>query len=179
MIGDKDATATGRAREDVGELSEMERAVFEPLLVPTLGNLGESWKMVVLVGFEVSIGNTRGMMNLCIPYITIEPIIGRLALRYLYTAVPRAGARRRSESAIAVRAPLDVQLCVDAGTLSVRELGTLRRGTLVPLDEWADGRAFVRCGRVDTFAVLINGWMSRLRYSKRSCTRASPECSDG
>jgi flagellar motor switch protein FliM len=36
-------------------------------------------EVVVLIGFELSIGELRGMMNLCIPYNSIERIGGKLS----------------------------------------------------------------------------------------------------
>jgi flagellar motor switch protein FliM len=36
-------------------------------------------EVVVVVGFEVKLGNRAGTMSLCIPYNVIEPIMGELA----------------------------------------------------------------------------------------------------
>ncbi|MBI3864350.1 MAG: flagellar motor switch protein FliM [Planctomycetia bacterium] len=36
-------------------------------------------EVIVLVSFEVSLGETRGIMNLCIPFNTIEPLAGKLS----------------------------------------------------------------------------------------------------
>jgi flagellar motor switch protein FliM len=36
-------------------------------------------EVVVLISFELSMGESRGIMNLCIPYNTIEPLAGKLA----------------------------------------------------------------------------------------------------
>lgn len=36
-------------------------------------------EVIVLISFEISMGETRGIMNLCIPYNTIEPLTGKLS----------------------------------------------------------------------------------------------------
>ena len=36
-------------------------------------------EVIVLVSFEVSMGEMRGIMNLCIPFNTIEPLAGKLS----------------------------------------------------------------------------------------------------
>lgn len=36
-------------------------------------------EVVVLISFEIAIGETRGIMNLCIPFNTIEPLTGKLS----------------------------------------------------------------------------------------------------
>ncbi len=45
--------------------------------------------MVVLVTLETKIGEVEGMMNFCIPYLTIEPIISKLSAQYWYSYVRR------------------------------------------------------------------------------------------
>ncbi len=46
-------------------------------------------EMVVLVTLETKVGEVEGMMNLCIPYLTIEPIISKLSAQYWYSSVRR------------------------------------------------------------------------------------------
>jgi flagellar motor switch protein FliM len=97
------------------ELSEIERAVMESIIVRILGNMREAWsqvidlrprlgqietnpqfaqivppsEMVVLVTLETKIERVEGMMNFCIPYLTIEPIISKLSAQYWYSTVRR------------------------------------------------------------------------------------------
>ncbi|EMY23805.1 flagellar motor switch protein FliM [Leptospira interrogans serovar Australis str. 200703203] len=95
------------------ELSEIEMSVMEGIIVRILGNMRESWStvidlrprlgnietnpqfaqvvppndMVVLITLETKIGEVEGMTNLCIPYITIEPIINKLSAQYWYSSI--------------------------------------------------------------------------------------------
>lgn len=97
------------------ELSDIELSVIEGIIVRLLGNLRESWanvidlrprlgnietnpqfagvvppnSMVVLTTFDTKVGDVEGMMNFCIPYITIEPIISKLSAQYWYSSVRR------------------------------------------------------------------------------------------
>ncbi|MCK5200101.1 MAG: flagellar motor switch protein FliM, partial [Spirochaetales bacterium] len=85
------------------DLSDIEQSVMENIIVRILGNLREAWsqvidlrprlgqietnpqfaqivpptEMVVLVTLETKVGEVEGMMNFCIPYLTIEPIISK------------------------------------------------------------------------------------------------------
>ena len=43
----------------------------------------------MLVTLETTIGDVKGMMNLCIPYLTIEPIIPKLSTQYFFDTVHR------------------------------------------------------------------------------------------
>ena len=88
------------------ELTDIETSIMKGVIVPMLGNLSEAWgtvlslhpglrqietnpqfvqlvpptDMVVLVTLEARIGDTEGMINICIPYTTIDPITEKLPL---------------------------------------------------------------------------------------------------
>jgi flagellar motor switch protein FliM len=49
--------------------------------------------MVVLVTLETKVSDVEGMVNFCIPYITIEPIISKLSAQYWYASVKRGYSR--------------------------------------------------------------------------------------
>jgi len=83
------------------ELSDIETSIMKGVIVPMLGNLSEAWvtvldihpgllqietnpqfvqlvpptDMVLLVTLETNIGDVAGMINICIPYTTIKPIL--------------------------------------------------------------------------------------------------------
>ena len=46
-------------------------------------------EMVVLVTFEVKIGNIEGMMNICLPAPMIDPIINKLSAQYWLSAIKK------------------------------------------------------------------------------------------
>ena len=46
---------------------------------------------VVVVGFELKMGNRAGTMSLCIPYNVIEPIMGTLAAQNWFSYVRKGG----------------------------------------------------------------------------------------
>lgn len=97
------------------ELTDIELSVVEGVVVQILGNLREAWstvidlrprlgtietnpqfaqivppnEMVMLITLETKIGENEGMMNLCIPYITIEPIIQKLSAQYWFSSIRR------------------------------------------------------------------------------------------
>ncbi len=106
---------TGEGSKINRELSEIERTVMESIIVRILGNMREAWsqvidlrprlgqietnpqfaqivpptEMVVLVTLETKVEDVEGMMNFCIPYLTIEPIISKLSAQYYYSSIRR------------------------------------------------------------------------------------------
>ncbi|MBA7634696.1 Flagellar motor switch protein FliM [subsurface metagenome] len=144
------------------DLTDIEQSVMEGIIVRVLGNLRESWstvidlrprlggietnpqfaqivppsEMVVLVTLETKVGDVEGMMNLCIPYLTIEPIISKLSAQYWYSSV-RRGTTTENLNILRERlANVAVALVAEIGSmgLTVRDVLALRAGDIIRLD---------------------------------------------
>jgi len=144
------------------ELTDIEQSVMEGIIVRVLGNLRESWstvidlrprlggietnpqfagivppsEMVVLVTLETKVGEVEGMMNLCIPYLTIEPIISKLSAQYWYSSV-RRGTTTENLNILRDRlATVIVTLTAEVGNMdiAVRDVLALRPGDIIRLD---------------------------------------------
>lgn len=143
------------------ELSDIELSVMEGIIVRILGNLREAWStvidlrprlgnietnpqfaqivaptdMVVLITLETKVGDVEGMTNLCIPYITIEPIISKLSAQYWYSSV-RKGDSTENMAVIQERLDqVEVPLRTDVGEveLPLQEILGLVVGDVVKL----------------------------------------------
>lgn len=90
---------------------------------------------VVLISFELKSDNVNGLINLCYPYITIEPIALRLGGQNLVSSakeVPKEELlknRRRIELFDA-----QVKAVLGSSTMSVRDLMDLEKGDIVTLN---------------------------------------------
>jgi flagellar motor switch protein FliM len=144
------------------ELTDIEQSVMEGIIVRVLGNLRESWstvidlrprlggievnpqfagivppqEMVVLVTLETQVGEVEGMMNLCIPYLTIEPIISKLSGQYWYSSA-RRGTTAENLNILRDRlSTVSVILTAEVGCMdiSVRDVLALRPGDIIRLD---------------------------------------------
>jgi flagellar motor switch protein FliG len=144
--------------------------VMEGTVVQMLGALRESWKnvidlkpgltrieinpqfaqivppheMIVLVSISVEMGEVRGMMNLALPYLTIEPIIHKLSAQYMYSVFRRKGSPQMARASFELDLPVEVYL--EGARLSLRDLGGLKRGSLVKIPGYRQGKAFLRMG---------------------------------
>ena len=94
-------------------------------------------EMVVLITFEIKIGNTEGMMNLCFPVPMIEPIINKLSAQYWFAAVKK----EKTEESLAVikerlnkvKIPLIVRL--GEANIKVSEMLSLKKGDVLVLNQ--------------------------------------------
>jgi flagellar motor switch protein FliM len=93
--------------------------------------------MVVLVTLETKVGEVEGMMNFCIPYLTIEPIISKLSAQYWYSSVRRGGTTENLNVLKDRLASVRVTMVAEIGTmqLTMRDALSLRPGDVIRLPD--------------------------------------------
>ncbi len=105
-------------------------------------------EIVVLITFEMRVGDSRGMLSLCIPYLVIEPAVSKLSARSYFSGSSNANlaeTRENIERELGrVRIPLSVVL--GAAELSVEDLMSLAPGDVIPLGAAPGAEASVRIG---------------------------------
>ena len=95
-------------------------------------------EVVVVIGFEIRLGNRAGTMSLCMPYNVIEPVMEDLnAENWMVSG--RSGARG-ADPAIVSRlqdSSLQVEATLADTTITLSELGRLEVGDLITTDREA------------------------------------------
>ncbi|MDR1636142.1 MAG: flagellar motor switch protein FliM [Treponema sp.] len=152
---------TGEGTKSTHELTDIEQSVMEGIIVRILGNMREAWttvidlrprlgqidtnpqfaqivaptEMVVLVTLETKVGEVEGMMNFCIPYLTIEPIIGKLSAQFWYSSVRRGATTENLNVLKEKLATVDVDVVAEIGKINVpvRDVLALQVGDVVRL----------------------------------------------
>ena len=141
------------------ELTDIELSVMEGIIVRILGNLRTAWSnvidlrprlgnietdpqfaqivppndMVVLITLETKVGEVEGMTNLCIPYISIEPVISKLSAQYWFSAFPDKKPGKSSgklENALYQRYTLFKHAVYP---MDIKGLRNLKKGSRIPL----------------------------------------------
>jgi flagellar motor switch protein FliM len=152
---------SGEGTKAQHELTDIESAVMEGIIVRILGNMREAWTqvidlrprlgqidtnpqfaqivpptdMVVLVTLETKVGDVEGMINFCIPYLTIEPIIGKLSTQFWFSTVHRGTTTENLTVLKDKLATIDVDVVAEIGKINipVREVLSLRVGDVIRL----------------------------------------------
>lgn len=88
---------------------------------------------VVVVGFELKMGNRAGTMSLCIPYNVIEPIMGVLAAQNWFSYQRKAGQpdQIRKLTSSLNTAPVEMRAFLAQTSMSVNDLLSLQPGDLI------------------------------------------------
>nr|MDA8224155.1 flagellar motor switch protein FliM [Desulfitobacterium hafniense] len=94
-------------------------------------------EMIVLITLEVRIGEAVGMINICIPYLVLEPILDKLSTFFLFSSQAKVSS---PEQVQAIRKKIEwakVEMVVYLGTseILVRELLDLSKGDVIPLNQ--------------------------------------------
>ena len=145
------------------ELTEIEQAVAENIIEGMLEYFRETWKkiinlrphllnietnpnlvqvvppneMMLLIIFNCKINNIDGLINIAIPYITIEPIVSKLSAQTWY-AVDISGENdekvKGKLTRIMTEVEMDVTAVIGKVQLSIDEILSLKTGDVVMLD---------------------------------------------
>jgi flagellar motor switch protein FliM len=154
---------TGEGSKVNRELTEIEQAVLESIVVRILGNMKEAWsqvielrarlaqietnpqfaqivpptEMVVLVTLETKVKDVEGMMNLCIPYLTLEPIISKLSAQYWYSSVRRGFTTENLNTLKEKLNQINVDIVAEIGRMDVvmSDVLALKPGDIIRLPD--------------------------------------------
>jgi flagellar motor switch protein FliM len=96
---------------------------------------------VVVVTLNSTIGETTGMINICIPHVILEPIVSKLSIHYWMQAPSNKEGNEtewRDLSAGIQRASVDVKAILGETSIDVEELVNLREGDVLMLNQPID-----------------------------------------
>jgi flagellar motor switch protein FliM len=116
---------------------EVERVESNPQLVQFV----PPNEVVVLISFELTIGEVRGMMNLCIPFNSIERISNRLTANN-WVSYGRTEATKESMAQISRQiqtAPVELVVTLAESKISTKDLLELRVGDIITTEQDSAG----------------------------------------
>lgn len=149
----------------IRELTDIEEGLMRGVLVDAYNFLRESWaaiislnpkmekiesnpqfvqiaspsSMVVLISFEATIGENNGVMTLCLPYLTLEPVLHKLSAQHFFTSSKKK-LSRESQEALEKRLKvhqLPVSVHLGETAILLRDLLTMDAGDVLRLDRAA------------------------------------------
>jgi flagellar motor switch protein FliM len=95
---------------------------------------------VVVVGFELKIGNRTGTMSLCIPYTVIEPIMQQLTAQtwFNYSKKGTSEVSQKRLSRHIASAPVEMRAVLARTTIRLSDLLSLQVGDVITTDKATD-----------------------------------------
>jgi len=172
------------------EFSDIELSLFETILRVTMSTLKEAWgpvmdvypvieskesspnivqivaqnEIVVMVVMEIIIGHSAGMMNICYPVISLEPVLPKLASRDLMLNETSSKKSRNTELKILLGgANINVEANLGVAELSMGSLLDLEVGNIIRLSSPANDIVNISIDGKERFKAEIG--IQRLRKS--------------
>lgn len=143
-------------------LTEIERSVIEKLSEKILSHFRESWislieldaflesieinpqftqiqsplEMVIIITINMQIGETEGLINICLPCLMLEPISDKLNTKFWFSGTsPAADAKSVQHlRKVVEKTSLPISAVLGRNTISINELMGLQVGDVIPLE---------------------------------------------
>ncbi len=177
MLGGK-----GLPLEKARDFSEIELLILERIFNVSVNLLEEPWEsvckveprlerietnsqyaqiispteMIALVTLNVKIGEVEGLLNVCLPYLTLESIMDKLNTKYWYSSLQEKDEEQYTDrvEALISRAPMPIKAVLGNSTISVNDFLGLQRGDVIRLDTKTDEPLSVFVGNIKKFTAL-------------------------
>jgi len=164
----------GAAPTKIGSLTEIETIIMERIFSRAFDSLQEAWRTVIdimprlealetnpqfmqivspnetiaLISLSTKIGDTTGMINLCIPHVVIEPIMSRLSVHQWFASQKKTRAPEEQimlEKRVS-KAKLSVVAELGSSQISVHEFLNLSVGDVIALHKPTEAGLEIKVG---------------------------------
>ncbi len=105
--------------------------------------------MTILITLQAKIANSEGLINICIPYIMIEPIVDKLNAQQWFsnTRQEQTAQHIKALKNRIQKAKIDVHAELGTTMLTVTDLLYLQTGDVIKLDQNTDDKIDIRIGQ--------------------------------
>ena len=112
--------------------------------------------MIAIVTLNIKIGDTEGLMNVCLPYFTLESIMDRLNTKYWFSTMQKNKDENDSEYLESLIKHVDIPIKAVLGKshVSVSDFVHLQVGDIIRLDNKVNSEMHVYVGNIDKFRAL-------------------------
>lgn len=172
----------GEPLEKSREFSEIELLIIERIMTIAIELLREPWEnvidvhprlerietnsqfaqiispseMIAIVTINIKVGDVEGLMNICLPYLTLEDVMDKLNTKYWYSNIQTKSEivyKENIESLIS-KAPMPVKAVLGNSIISVDDFISLQVGDIIRLDKGAEDELSVFVGNIEKFKAL-------------------------
>ena len=113
-------------------------------------------EMIAIVTLNIKIGDTEGLMNVCLPYITLEDVMDKLNTKYWYSSMQNKNEEEYTEAieSLISKAPIPVKAILGKSVISVNDFVNLQQGDIIRLDHKVGQELDVYVGNIRKFTAL-------------------------
>lgn len=169
----------GTSPDKVSGLTEIESIVLERIFSKALDYINDAWKnvgdlypslqmietnpqfmqivspneTVAVISMSIKVGDTTGMINLCMPHVSLEPIMPKLSAHHWFSSQQKTRAPEEKNILETRLNKIHVPVVTELGTsqISVGEFLNLSLGDVIQLDRDTESELLVRVGEKQKF----------------------------
>ena len=172
----------GGTLDKTRDYSEIELSIVERIMNICVNLLREPWKnvidftprleridtnpqfsqiiapseMVAIVTMNIKIGDVEGLMNVCLPYMSLEPIMDKLNTKYWFSTMQERDENTYTDAieTLISKAQIPIRAVLGKSTISVRDFSELAQGDIIKLGTKLDDELEVYVGNMKKFTAL-------------------------
>lgn len=178
-IVDRMLGGEGEPLEKTRDFTEIELLIIERIMTVCVNLLREPWKnvleinprldrietnsqfaqiispseMIAIITINVKIGDVEGLMNICLPYITLEPVMDKLNTKFWYSNMQEKNDTIYGDTIehLISKAVIPVRVVLGNSTVSVSDFASLQAGDIIRLDSKVNEELSVYVGDIHKF----------------------------
>lgn len=172
----------GEPLDKTREFSEIELLIIERILTVCVNLLREPWEnvvdihprlerietnsqfaqiispseMIAIVTINIKVGDVEGLMNVCLPYLTLEDVMDKLNTKYWYSTMQDKDEQQYMDAieSLISKASIPIKAVLGTSSISVSDFSTLQPGDIIRLDTKVDDELDVFVGNIKKFTAL-------------------------
>ncbi len=113
-------------------------------------------EMIAIITINMSIGNVEGLMNICLPFMTLEDIMDKLNTKYWFSTMQDSDSEAYSEfiETAINKAQIPIRAILGRSSIAVMDFINLQVGDIIRLDSHMDEELDVYVGDIVKFKAL-------------------------
>lgn len=169
----------GNPLEKNRDFSEIERSIIDRIIAVCVQLLREPWKnvtditpylervetnpqfaqiiapseMIAIVTINLKIGDVEGLMNVCLPYFTLESVMDKLNTKYWFSNMKDNSDEMFEEhiETIIKKVSMPIKAVLGRSTITVSDFVNLQRGDIIKLNTRVDNELDLYVGNLLKF----------------------------
>lgn len=164
------------------DFSEIEMTIIEKLMIVCMQLMRDPWRnvidinpmmerietnpqfvqvispndMIAIVTMNIKIGDVEGLMNICLPFFTLESVMDKLNTKFWFSTMKEENDEDYQEHVDALLRRVDVPIKAVLGrsSVTVNDFVSLQAGDIIRLDSHIDSEMRVFVGNIEKFRAL-------------------------
>ena len=164
------------------DFSEIELTILDKILVMCMQLMKEPWRnvvdidpflerietnpqfaqiiapndMIAIITLSIKVGDVEGLMNVCLPFFTVEDVMDKLNTKFWYSTMQEASEEDYSQyvESMIRRADVPVKAILGRSSITVDDFVNLQCGDIIRLNTLAESEMPVYVGNIKKFMAM-------------------------